>query len=104
MKNINLDLNLKTISKLPKKAAAKLHRYRVVLFIVAAVGVSGYLVYQIGQASQVEPSQDTVNQQLNTVKRLKIDQNAVDKIQQLEDQNVGVQSLFKSARDNPFQE
>jgi hypothetical protein len=41
---------------------------------------------------------------LNTVQRPQIDERTVDRIQQLEDRNVEIRSLFEQARDNPFSE
>jgi hypothetical protein len=102
MKDINF--NIKSIPKLLKRVLQKLERYSVIIFFVSAVGACSFLVYQIGSASQSEPNQDVLTQQINSVKRLKIDKQSIEKIEQLEDQNVNVQSLFKSARDNPFQE
>ena len=60
------------------------------------------LIWQIGTLSRTEPSETEVSEQLKTVTQ--INQESIDKIQQLRDQNVRVQSLFKEARDNPFQE
>jgi hypothetical protein len=64
----------------------------------------GFLVFQIGTLASKEPDESSVTEQLNAVKRLKIDQATIDKINQLQDQNVTVQSIFKDARDNPFQD
>jgi hypothetical protein len=102
MKDINF--SLKTLPKHLKHLAFKARRYVVVIFTVTTVALYGFLIFQISQASQAEPSPDAVAQQLTAVKRLKVDQQAIDKIQQLQDQSVNVQSLFQTARDNPFQE
>lgn len=98
------DLSIKDIPKVLKHYTRKAKRYAFMTFIVTVAGLYGFLVFQISQASQAEPNQDTINQQLTAVKRLRIDQQSIDKIQQLQDQSVGVQSLFEAARDNPFQE
>lgn len=87
-----------------RASARKLRRYTVLIFIIVVIGLYGFLVFQIGKLSQVEPEETAVSEQLGKVKRLKIDQESVDKIQKLEDENIGVQSLFKAARDNPFQD
>lgn len=105
MKNdINLNIDLKSILKKLKKALAKVQRYSVVIFIVILVGLYGYLTLQISSLATKEPSQVEVLEELGAVKRLRIDQDSIDKIQKLEDQNVVVQSLFENARDNPFSE
>lgn len=82
----------------------KVQRYSVLIFILGMVVLYSFLIFSIGQASQTEPTEEAVAEQLKTVKRLKIDQQSIDKIQQLKDQSVSVKSLFESARDNPFQE
>ncbi len=99
----NTTLNLKSLSSTTRHIGHTVQRYTVIIFIVSILALYGFLVFQIGALSQVEPDETAVTEQLNKVKRLKIDQKSVDKIQQLEDQNIGVQSLYKTARDNPFQ-
>lgn len=94
----------KPIINKSKVFAKKFHKYAVFVFLVTIFGIYGFLIFQIGRMTQYEPDDAAVKEQLNTVKRLKIDQSTIDKIEQLEDQNVSVQSLFKSARDNPFQD
>ena len=51
-----------------------------------------------------EPGADALSQQQQTVKQLRIDQNSIDSILELEEQNIDVRSLFKQARENPFNE
>lgn len=100
----NLDFDLKSYAKYFKRFGDKLQKYFVIIFIVTIVSLYGFLILQISSASQGEPSQTEISEQLGTVKRLKIDQQSIDKIIQLKDQNIAVQSLFESARENPFQE
>lgn len=103
MKN-DINIDLKALPKQLKRYAKKAERYIIVSFIVLVLGLYIFLVLQISNAAQSEPSQANISEQLGTVKRLKIDQESINKIQQLQDQNVVVQSLFEEARDNPFQE
>lgn len=79
-------------------------RYRITIFIVAFLSVYGFLVIKINGFINSEPPADALSQQLQTVKQLRIDQNAIDNILKLEEQNIEVQSLFKQARENPFTE
>ncbi len=104
MKNKDLNIDLKSVSKELKQILSKFKRYSVVLAIVIIVGLYAYLVMQISSSATTEPSQAQVAEELGAVKRLRIDQESIDKIQQLEDQNIVVQSLFEEARDNPFSE
>ena len=97
------DIDLKQISALGQGARKQFSRYAGFTFFVVVLCIYSFLVFKIGALSQAEPSEADIAQQ-NTVKRLRLDQDSISKIEQLEDQNVGVQSLFNTARDNPFQE
>lgn len=79
-------------------------RYRVILFALFLLGMYGFLIYQISVLSQSEPDPTTVSESLSTVKRLQIDQESIDKVLELEEQNVEVKTLFQQARENPFNE
>ncbi|MCA9333020.1 hypothetical protein KDA00_04055 [Candidatus Saccharibacteria bacterium] len=95
------------VKDIPKKITPiieKYKKYNVIAFIVCVAIVFGFLVFKINQYTQIEPSEDAIAEELNTVTRPKIDEKAIEKIQQLEDQNIEVKSLFEQARDNPFSE
>ncbi len=97
-------MNIKDIPSKIQPQIQKLRQYIVMIFLVFMAIIFGFLVFRISTLAQSEPSEDAVAEKLKDVRRPKIDQSAVDKIQQLEGTNVEVQSLFKQARDNPFQE
>jgi hypothetical protein len=99
-----MKIDIKSLPTILRQSLKKLQRYSAFIFIIAVLGVYSFLVFQIGQLSGNEPDDDSVNEQLKTAPRIKIDQDSINKIKQLEDQNIGVQSLFKTARDNPFLE
>ncbi len=101
MKNNNLDL--KQITTQLKNLLKRIQSYSSFIFIIAILLIYSFLVLRISQLSQAEPDTATTAEQ-QTIKRLRIDQNSISKIEELEDQNIGVQSLFESARDNPFEE
>ncbi len=103
MKN-NISLDPKQLLKTVSRYAKKVQKYIVLISFVLILSLYGFLVLQISKASQNEPNQDDITAQLNTIKRLRIDEESITKIQQLQDQNVVVQSLFEEARNNPFKE
>lgn len=103
MKN-NISLDPKELIRNYLKVLKKLQKYLLIASFVLVLSLYGFLVLQISNASQSEPNQDEITLQLSKVKRLRIDQESIDKIQQLQDQNVVVQSLFEEARNNPFKE
>lgn len=79
-------------------------KYGAFLFVVVFLGIYVFLVQHIGHLIQDEPSQTAVDSKLKPVNRLKIDQDALQKMNDLESQNIDVQSLFDQARQNPFTE
>lgn len=103
-KDLKINFSVKDFPKNLSKSVKKISKYSVFVFAVVTLGLYGFLVYIINNGAQAKPSEDQVSQQLGTAKRLKIDQASVDKMKQLEAQNVEVKSLFKSARDDPFRD
>lgn len=99
-----MNIDLKKLSAKLSKLTRKVYHYRVIMFLLIVSLLYGWLIVRINLLSRQEPSEDTVTEKLQTIKRPVIDQSTVDKIQQLQDNSVDVQTLFKQARDNPFQE
>lgn len=84
--------------------ANALRRYRVAIFVISFLGIYTFLIMQVNMLSSKEPDPATVNSQQQTTKRLTIDQGSIDRILELEEQNIDVRSLFEQARQNPFNE
>lgn len=74
------------------------------IFIIVLLSVYIYLVRNIGTLITDEPTQAQVDTKLKPISKLKIDQDAVNRMNQLEAQNIEVKSLFEQARQNPFSE
>jgi len=91
------------LKKLPAKIKGLGKYLPLIAFLLFMLVCSG-LVLQIGQLSRQDPSDDAVSEKLSTIKTPKIDPATLKKIQQLQDQNVDVKSLFDQARNNPFSE
>lgn len=83
---------------------AYVKKYAVLLFALFFLGMYGFLVYRIDTLVNSEPDPAAIDESLNTVKRLRVDQGSIDKMLQLEEENVEVKSLFQQARENPFKE
>ena len=98
------NLNIKSIAALSVTWLQKMRQYLPLIFIVALLGLYGFLVFQINSVTSAEPTDDAITEKLQTVQRPKIDQATIDKLQLLQDNSTEVQTLFKQARDNPFQE
>jgi len=99
-----MNIDLKDIGSKVQPVLAFLKRYITFLFFVGMLLVAVFLVYRINQFSNLQPSEDAVTEKLQTVQRPRLDQDVLQKIEQLESQNVEVQSLFDQARNNPFSE
>jgi|AntRauTorcE11897_2_1112592.scaffolds.fasta_scaffold00277_19 hypothetical protein len=99
---MNIDIN--HIRNYLSRVMKKLGHFMPFLFIITNLVLYGYLVIHINNLTQVEADELTVLEQLESANRPEIDKAAVDKIRELQDQNVQVDALFKEARDNPFSE
>lgn len=99
-----MNLEVKYISAKIIPALQGLKKYLVFIFVITVLLVYGYLVFHINTLASQQPEEDAVTERLKTVQRPKIDEDALNKIEQLEDQNIQVQTLFQQARDNPFVE
>lgn len=87
-----------------KPLVGYIRTYAVFIFFLIFLGLFGFLVFRINQYARIEPSEDAIQDKLKAVQRPKVDQAVLDKIQQLQAQNVEVNSLFDKARSNPFNE
>ncbi len=99
-----MNIDIKQITTKLQMLLQKARKYIVLIFIVGLALMFGFLIIKIKGYADLEPTEEAVTEKLTAVQRPKIDQKAILKIEQLEDQNVEVQSLFKQARDNPFSE
>lgn len=81
-----------------------IRRYAVMIFIMVMLLIISFFVFRISQYSREEPSEQAIDEKLQTVQRPRIDKTVVEKIQLLQSENIKVQSLFDQARNNPFNE
>lgn len=76
--------------------------YYKFIFIIAILCLYSGIIYRINELSLKEPTDEQIAEKLEKAKGPKIDQNSINKIEQLQDESVAVQALFDDARDNPF--
>lgn len=100
--NKDLKLNLGDIPAALGASSKKLSAYRVFIFFLVVAGLYGYIIWRINVYSNAPPSTSEVTAQ--TTAQPHIDPGTIEKIQNLQDNSVSVQSLFDTARQNPFQE
>ncbi|MEJ0072557.1 MAG: hypothetical protein WDN27_00450 [Candidatus Saccharibacteria bacterium] len=95
-------LNVSDLPALAKGALQKVSGYKVFVFFLVVAGIYGYILWRINVYSNAPASASEETAQSTPQPR--IDPATIQKIQSLQDNSVSVQSLFQSARNNPFQE
>lgn len=80
----------------------QLMRLRVVLFLLLVALVYGFVIWRIDALKNAPPTPSAVDSKLQSTTH--IDQATINKIQQLQNNSVSVQTLFNQARQDPFHE
>jgi hypothetical protein len=75
----------------------------VIIFIVMVGAIFGFITLRIASYSNIEPSYDQVDERKSSLRAVKLDDSAVQKIELLEDRNISIESLFNNGRANPFE-
>lgn len=97
-------MNSKSLSSQLKQTWQTVKHFRVVLFLLLLVVLYGFIGLRINALTNAQPDQATVASKAPAASKPHIDKDAVEKVKQLEDNNVNVQALFDQARQNPFRE
>lgn len=97
----DINFNIKGLLAKSKKILPVLTKHAVFIALMVVLTAYLFVVWQISQMAGAEPpaGDDTA-----TTAIPKVDKNAIDQIQALEQSNTEVKSLFNSARNNPFSE
>lgn len=101
---MNSNIDIKKIPGMFKVFLKRILKHAGFIFILIIISLSGFLIFEINALINSEPTDEQISAQLQTIQRPKIDQDIINKIEQLKDHNVAVRALFKTARDNPFQD
>jgi len=78
-------------------------RYAVVIFVMSIVGIFTYMTLSIAHYANLDPTATQIADKKLSVTAVKLDEVSVIKIKELQDQNIGIESLFDNGRANPFQ-
>lgn len=97
-------MNKKSIQGQLKQTWQLTLHLRIVLFLLLLVALYGFVGWRIATLANAEPDLTAVGLKTEKTSTPNIDQAVVDKVKQLEDNNVNVQTLFDQARQNPFRE
>lgn len=96
-------MKLKTyISKLIPVKEFIVHHV-VILFIVGIFAVFSFMTISIARFSDRSPSQLQIDEKKLSVRVVKLDEASINKIKELQDQNISIESLFNNGRANPFE-
>lgn len=101
---MSMNIEVKDIPVKLRGLQTKGKRYIVMAFFIFLALLYGGVMLRINTLNRQEPTEEAVAEKLQNTKRPKIDQDTINKIKELEDNSAEVQSLFKDARNNPFQE
>lgn len=101
---MNKEPRLKSIKLLPllKKYSARYGRHAAFAGIILVLLIYAFVVLKINTLAKAEPNPD--QEQTVTTAIPHIDSQAIQQIQNLENNNASIHSLFEQARNNPFQE
>jgi len=77
-------------------------RYVILIFVICVVAVFSYLTIEISHYANADPTQDQITAKEASFQSVKLNQQAVNKILELQSQNISIQSLFDNSRNNPF--
>lgn len=98
MKNLDLS-SLKNTLNAIKNSIVK---YRVSLFVIIVASVFGILIMGISNKAATEPTEQQINEAINSVKVVEVDDEAIRVVQQLQDNNIYITTLFDPGRVDPF--
>lgn len=85
-----------------KQALAFTVQYRHILVAVLVVATLTAAIVRINQHSSVSMNQMRYDEELLTIKRVNFDQDTIQKVLDLNDLNVDINSIFPNNRNNPF--
>lgn len=102
MKNSDINLDLKTVGPALGKLFKRLGAYSALIFFLFVAALYGYIMWRINVYSNAPANQSEVSAKVAAQPH--IDPTVVQKMQDLQNNSVNVQSLFNQARENPFQE
>lgn len=102
MKKDANNLDIKQLPTILLGYFKKIRAYQVLIFFLLVAGLYGYIIWRINVLSNVPANASEVTAQKSAQPH--IDAATIEKIQSLQDNSVSVQTLFDTARQNPFNE
>lgn len=79
-------------------------RYGLMIGLVVVSLMYAGLIIQINLLNRRQPTDEQVSEKLEKIVQPSVNEDTVNKLKDLEENSKEVKSLFKNARNNPFQE
>lgn len=98
----NVNINLGSLKSKTQELLVILAKHAAFIIMLVVLITYLFVVLRISQLAGAEPPADQDAVAVAAVPR--VDKNAIDQIQALEQSNTEVKSFFNAARNNPFQE
>lgn len=98
------DIKIKSLKPALQKILRLEAKHAAFLVIMLILTIYLLTVWKIGKLATAEPSIEELTKADNNGKLIRVDEKAIKQIQDLEQRNSNIQSLFNEARKNPFRE
>lgn len=99
-----MNLDLKTIPAKLTPLLNNIKEYSGFIIVLVILVSYGFIIWQIRSYVIQSPSEAKVSEEVLKLNLPKVDEQAIQTIEQLEDSNIQVKALFENARQNPFVE
>jgi len=99
-----MNLDLKTIPAKLTPLLNSVKEYSGFIIVLVILIAYGFIIWQIKSYVTQSPSETKVSEEILKLNLPKVDEQAIQTIEQLEDSNIQVKALFENARQNPFVE
>ncbi len=99
-----MNLDLKTIPAKITPLINSIKEYSGFIIVLIVLLAYGFIIWQIRSYVIQTPSEAKVSEEVLKLNLPKVDEQAIQTIEQLEDNNIQVKALFENARQNPFVE
>lgn len=98
------EIDLKTYLAKAKKLKLTFLKHGSFIAVLVILFIYLFVVWRISSLATAEPTSTDESNALSSTNIPRVDKNAINQIQTLENNNIQVHSLFNSARNNPFHE
>jgi Tfp pilus assembly protein PilO len=96
-------MNLDTLTSKLSPIKIIVSKHAVIIFVLSTVTIFGYMTFTISKLANLDPTDTQIDERKASLKQIKLNDNAIEKIESLEDQNINIESLFNNGRANPFE-